>query len=196
MIPSCVSQETSARVGSSSRRGAVVQMARGVLAQRKPMTISDVLTHDLVIPTLEARGAEDAISTLSSRLATAHADVDGAQLVEVLLARERQVTTALGDGVAIPHARIPGLERTVAAFGRSPDGIAWGSLDGRPTQLVLLLAGPASTPGTYLKTLASVSRLLGDRRCRERLLASDDPGALVTILREEELRFGRVRPAA
>jgi PTS system fructose-specific IIC component len=188
--------KAASRQGRGATRAVLVQMARWVLATRNPMTISDVLTHDLVIPTLEARGAEDAISTLSSRLATAHADVDGSQLLELLLARERAVTTALADGVAIPHARVPGLERTVAAFGRSPDGIAWGSLDGRPTQLVLVLAGPAGTPGSYLKTLASVSRLLGDRRCRERLLAAGDAGALVTVLREEESRFARVRPAA
>jgi mannitol/fructose-specific phosphotransferase system IIA component (Ntr-type) len=160
------------------------------------MTISDVLTSDLVIPALEAGDAGQAIHVLAARLAEAHADVEEPRLLETLLAREQQVTTALGDGVAIPHARIPGLERTVAALGRSPRGIAWGSLDGRPTHLVLVLAGPASAPGTYLRTLASVSRLLGDRRCRERLLAAEDASALITVLREEELRFGRVRSAA
>src|SRR5439155_1048387 len=82
-------------------------------------------------------------------------------------------------GLAIPHARLAGLERTVAAFARSRTGIQWESVDGKPTHLVFLLAGPADLPGAYLKVLAGVSRLLSDERCRARLMEAESETELL-----------------
>src|SRR2546430_5460527 len=129
------------------------------------MRITGLLIKELVFPAVDARGSDEVIGTLGMRLAAYHRDVDRDGLVHALRERERQVTTALGDGVAIPHARLSGLDRTVAAFGRSRAGVPWESLDGRPTHLIFLLAGPANLPGAYLKVLAGVSRPpRGERR--------------------------------
>jgi mannitol/fructose-specific phosphotransferase system IIA component (Ntr-type) len=152
------------------------------------MKITDLLTAELVFPALEANGKEEAIETLGMRLAAHHADVDGENLVQALWERERQVTTALGDGVAIPHARLLGLDRTVAAFARSRTGVHWDSPDGSQTHLVFLLAGPAELPGVYLKALAGVSRLLSDARCRVRLMDAADETELLLVLQEEQDR--------
>src|SRR5206468_6466521 len=98
------------------------------------------------------------------------------------------------DGIAVPHARVGGLARMVAALGRSSSGIACGSHDGKPTHLFLLLVVPADSPGSHLKVLATASRLLHDERCRSRLLeAPEDAGALLEALRAEE---DRTRPSA
>ena len=158
---------------------------------RVQMGITDLLIEELVFPALDARGSDEAIETLGMRLAAFHRDIDRDGLVHALRERERQVTTALGDGVAIPHARLAGLDRTVAAFGRSRTGVPWESLDGRPTHLVFLLAGPADLPGAYLKVLAGVSRLLSDERCRARLMEAESETELLLVLREEEARGRR-----
>ena len=158
---------------------------------RVQMGITDLLIEELVFPALDARGSDEAIETLGMRLAAFHRDIDRDGLVHALRERERQVTTALGDGVAIPHARLAGLDRTVAAFGRSRTGVPWESLDGRPTHLVFLLAGPADLPGAYLKVLAGVSRLLSEERCRARLMEAESETELLLVLREEEARGRR-----
>jgi len=155
------------------------------------MGITDLLTEELVFPALDAHGSDEVIDTLAMRLAAYHRDIDREVLVHALRERERQVTTALGDGVAIPHARLTGLDRTVAAFARSRAGVPWESLDGRPTHLVFLLAGPADLPGAYLKVLAGVSRLLSDERCRARLMEAETEAELLLVLREEESRTRR-----
>ncbi len=158
--------------------------------------IGDLLCAELVVPALNADGRDDVIETLAARVAGYHPGVDAARLVAALREREGQMTTALVDGVAIPHARMPGLARTVAAFARSAAGIPWDSLDGVPTRLIFLLAGPADLPGSYLKTLAGVARLLSGTRCRTRLLEAAGEAEMLAVLRDEEERGLRSARAA
>jgi len=155
------------------------------------MGLTDLLSEQLVFPALDAGGSDEAIEMLAIRLAAFHRDVDRDGLLHALRERERQVTTALGDGVAIPHARLAGLDRTVAAFARSRAGVPWESIDGKPTHLVFLLAGPADSPGAYLKVLAGVSRLLSNEGCRIRLMEAESETDLLFVLREAESRTRR-----
>lgn len=163
---------------------------------RADARIGDLLHAELVLPALSAGGRDDVIETLAARVAACHRGVDAARLVAALREREDQMTTALVDGVAIPHARLPGLDRTVAAFARSAAGIRWDSLDGVPTRLIFLLAGPADLPGPYLKTLAGVARLLSGARCRTRLLEAAGEVEMLAVLRDEEDRGLRSARAA
>ena len=152
------------------------------------MRISDYLSTEVVIASLDAGGKDEAMGTLAARLARRHPEVDEAVLTAALRDRERQVSTALAEGVAIPHARLRGISRTVAAFGRSPAGVDCSSHDGKPTHFFLLLAVPADQAGPHLKLLASASRLLHDERCRARLMQATDETALLDALRAEEER--------
>ncbi len=154
------------------------------------MRISDLLHADVVLPGVIARSMDDIIDLLAARLAAEYPEVDGQRLTEALRQRERQMTTALADGVAIPHARLRGLRRMVAALARSTTGVECASHDGKPTQIFLLLVVPEDGPGTHLKVLATASRLLHDERCRARLLEAPDGEALLDVLRAEEARTG------
>ena len=183
-------------IATASPRGPKAPAARQPASGRVQMRITDLLTEELVLPALDARGSDEVIETLGMRVAAQHRDIERDRLVQALRERERQVTTALGDGVAIPHARLAGLERTVAAFARSRTGIQWESVDGKPTHLVFLLAGPADLPGAYLKVLAGVSRLLSDERCRARLMEAENEAELLLVLRDEEARSRRAVRAA
>src|SRR5262245_25118656 len=155
------------------------------------MNVSDMLTAELVLPALDARDKEMVMLTLARRLAGVHRDVDGPRLVEALRERERQVSTALLDGVAVPHARLTGLQRIVGVLGRSPSGVACDSHDGRPTHLFFLLVSPAEEPGHHLRALAAVSRLLHDSHCRAGLMAADDAPGMLAVLHEHASRFHR-----
>ena len=151
------------------------------------MKILDILTsEDLIAPDLAGADKTTVLRELATHLARANGAIDAVRLVDVLWERERLGSTAIGDGIAIPHGKMPGLSGVVGAFGRHPAGVDFESLDGSPTHLFFLLVAPEDSVGQHLKALARVSRLLKDRAFRERLLAAPDRGALFRLIREED----------
>jgi PTS system nitrogen regulatory IIA component len=153
------------------------------------MKIEDILSEELVLPELVARTKPDVLVELATALTARHTDLDRVRLVGALEDRERLNSTALGDGVAIPHGKLPGLRRVLAAFGRSPAGVDFQSLDGKPTHLFFLLVAPEDSAGAHLKALARISRLLKDPGFRSRLLEAPDAHAIWTIIRDEDARY-------
>ena len=153
------------------------------------MRIEDILAPELVVPRLEATTKAGVLEELVSVVAAHHPEVDRARLLEALDERERLNSTALGDGVAIPHGKLPGLRRVFAAFGRSPAGVDFQSLDGKPTHLFFLLVAPEESAGAHLKALARISRLLKDDAFRARLREAPDADALYRTIREEDARY-------
>jgi PTS system nitrogen regulatory IIA component len=153
------------------------------------MKIEDILSEDLVLPDLAARGKTEVLVELATALSTRHQELDRVRLVGALEDRERLNSTALGDGVAIPHGKLPGLRRVLAAFGRSRAGVDFQSLDGKPTHLFFLLVAPEDSAGAHLKALARISRLLKDPGFRARLLDAPDAHAIWTIIRDEDARY-------
>jgi len=95
------------------------------------MRISEVLPVQLVLPAIAGRTKDEVLETLAARIAEHHPEIDDGRLATALRDRERQMSTALVEGVAIPHARVAGLARVVAAFARSLAGVACDSHDGR-----------------------------------------------------------------
>jgi mannitol/fructose-specific phosphotransferase system IIA component (Ntr-type) len=148
--------------------------------------ITELLAPELVFAVLDARTKTEALEQMARAIARRHAHIDAGRLLATLSEREAQASTALGEGVAIPHARLAGLADMVAAFARSPVGIEWDAPDGVPAHLILMLAGPSEQPGTYLKTLAAASRLLRDRDVRARLGGAASATELLEIWRNEE----------
>jgi PTS system nitrogen regulatory IIA component len=153
------------------------------------MKIEDILGEDLVLADLAARTKVDVLVELADALTARYPELDKARLVGALEDRERLNSTALGDGVAIPHGKLPGLRRVLAAFGRSRAGVDFQSLDGKPTHLFFLLVAPEDSAGAHLKALARISRLLKDPSFRSRLLEAPDAQAIWTIIRDEDARY-------
>ena len=153
------------------------------------MKIADILSEDVVLPALAGRNKEDVIQELAGIVARSHPDIDRTRLVHALEERERLNSTALGEGVAIPHGKLGGVSQVLAAFGRSPSGVDFSSLDGKPTHLFFLLVAPEDSAGAHLKALARISRLLKDPSFRQRLLDGPDANALWTIIRDEDARY-------
>jgi len=159
-------------------------------------SISELLTPPMVLPALPVETKADVLETLAAHVGRVQPHVDTRRLADALHERERLSTTALENGVAIPHVRLAGLPGPLAAFGRTSPGISCDAADGQPTQLFLLLVGAAEQPGAHLKLLASAARVLGDARCRTRLLEAPSADELLAVLREHELRIQRGRHAA
>ena len=153
------------------------------------MKIGDILTEDLVIASLRGRTKNELIEELARVVSAHRAEIDHDRLVEALEERERLNSTALGEGVAIPHGKLPGLKQVVAAFGRSLEGVDFQSLDGKPTHLFFLLAAPEDSAGAHLKALARISRLLKDDAFRARLMKVADAHELYAAIRDEDARY-------
>src|SRR5437870_1811019 len=135
------------------------------------MKITDILSEDLVLPALAGRSKDDVSEELARALAVRHrVELDLTKLFLALEERAKLNSTALGDGVAIPHGKLPGLRRVIAAFERCPGGVDFSSLDGKPTHLFFLLVAPEDCAGAHLKALARISRLLKDESFRQRLM--------------------------
>lgn len=83
--------------------------------------------------------------------------------LEALVERERMGSTAIGNGVAIPHAKIAGLKEPVLVFGRSPRGVDFNSLDGEKTHIFFMFVSPQENIGSHLKTLAKISHIIKDK---------------------------------
>lgn len=153
------------------------------------MKIIDILPEALVIPTLKGQSKADVLHELADAVAAQHPEIDAGRLVEVLWERERLGSTAIGDGIAIPHGKLPGLRTVLGAFGRHPQGVDFQSLDGKPTNLLFLLVAPDDSVGQHLKALARVSRLLKDAVFRGQLIAAHDRSELYRYIREEDDKY-------
>ena len=153
------------------------------------MKIVDILVEELVLPALASRTKPEILAELSTAVTQRHPELDQAQVVAALEERERLNSTGLGDGVAIPHGRLPGLRRVFMAFGRSRQGVDFQSADHKPTHLFFLLVAPEDSGATHLKALARISRLVKDPAFRSKLLEAPDAHALWTALRDEDARY-------
>ena len=151
------------------------------------MKILDILASEsLVAPSLTGTSKTAVLRELAEHLARQQGGIDAGRLVEVLWERERLGSTAIGDGIAIPHGKLPGLKGVIGAFGRHVAGVDFDSLDGSPTHLFFLLVAPEDSVGQHLKALARVSRLLKDRAFRDKLIAAPDGAAIFRLIREED----------
>jgi PTS system nitrogen regulatory IIA component len=153
------------------------------------MRIEDILAPELVLTTLAATTKAGVLDELAAATAARHPEIDRVRLVQALDERERLNSTALGQGIAIPHGKLPGLKRVLAAFARSQAGVDFQSLDGKPTYLFFLLVAPEEAAGAHVKALARVSRLLKDEGFRTRLREAPDAAQLYRIICDEDARY-------
>lgn len=153
------------------------------------MKILDILPQQSVVADLHGTTKLEVLDELARVLAERHPQIVRERLVEVLLEREQLGSTAIGEGIAIPHGKLPKLPGVVAAFGRSREGVDFQSLDGGLTQLFFLLVAPEDASGAHLKALARVSRLLRDKEFRRRLLGAEAVEQIYEIIREEDDKY-------
>jgi PTS system nitrogen regulatory IIA component len=106
--------------------------------------------------------------------------------VNALLERERLGSTAIGKGVAIPHAKAKGIDQVICAFGRSSKGVDFGAEDKEPVHLFFLLLAPLDKAGDHLKALAKIAQLVKDQSFMKNLLAAKDSGGIFNLMKEKD----------
>ena len=153
------------------------------------MKIMDILVRDAVILDLVSETKDEVLEEMSQALAKAEVGIDADRLLEVLVEREALQSTGIGEGVAIPHGKLPGLDRLVASFARSVEGIDFQSIDGQATQLFFLLVVPEHSGGQHLKALARISRFFRDAAFRKKLLDAERLEQIFAAVEEEDAKF-------
>lgn len=147
------------------------------------MDIADLITPAAVIPNLRATSKKQALQDLAKKAAELTGQNERA-VFDVLLERERLGTTGVGNGIAIPHGKLPSLTRLYGLFARLEKPIHFESIDEQPVDLIFLLLAPESAGADHLKALARVSRLLRDKGVCEKLRGTDNADGLFALLTE------------
>ena len=145
------------------------------------MALADLLTPEAVVPHLRPPSKKAALHELAAHAARL-TGLDERAIFETLLQRERLGSTGIGDGIAIPHGKLPGLSRMFGLAARLDKPIEFESLDGQPVDLLFLLLAPEGAGADHLKALASVARALRQPGAPERIRKARDADALYAVL--------------
>lgn len=148
------------------------------------MLLSELLSPDRVKVPLAGRTKDDLLQELVELVAPARDDAEA--ILAAVRERERELSTGVGGGVAIPHAKTPRVEQLVMAAGVTPSPVDFDALDGQPVELFFLLVGPESAAGAHVRALARISRLLRREPLRASLRSAADAQAFLRVVLESE----------
>jgi PTS system nitrogen regulatory IIA component len=147
--------------------------------------LADIIAPNGIVLDLKNCNSKRQVLKELSQQAAAALGIDPQQLLDALMERERLGTTGIGHGIAIPHARLHGLDRLVGLFARLEQPVDFESLDDQPSDLIFLLLAPDSADADSLKALARISRLLRDPGLRQRLRQEGDRDAVYRLLTQK-----------
>ncbi|MCU0612465.1 MAG: PTS sugar transporter subunit IIA [Candidatus Eisenbacteria bacterium] len=136
------------------------------------MKIAQYLPEEAIIPTLTVSNKLEALRHMLRAMNALGYLSDPAQAEHDLLTREARMTTGIGHGIAVPHARTASVTALHAVLARHADGLDWAALDGRPVHFILLALSPSDAPGPHLQFVASMARLMHDGEVYASLLAA------------------------
>jgi len=153
------------------------------------MKIAEFLREDLILPELRSTDKASVLREICEVIAGANPNLSAVRLTDVLLEREKLGSTGVGDGIAIPHGKLAGLQGLLAAFGRSHAGIDFQAIDGKPTQLFFVLFAPENSAGIHLKALARISRLFKTPSFRAAILEARDAAAIHRQIADEDAKY-------
>jgi fructose-specific phosphotransferase system IIA component len=148
----------------------------------------DFLSKKAILTDIKSTSKEDVIKEMVDFLIEA-GDVEKRnrnKLIDALMSREALGSTAIGQGIAIPHAKCDCVDKLVAAFGLSKKGVDFDSLDGELAYIFFLLVAPQDSAGPHLKALARISRLLKDKSFRDTLRTCMDEKSVIKVIAQED----------
>lgn len=152
------------------------------------MQIMEFLSKKAILTDIRATKKEEVIKELVDALISTD-EIEKRcrnKLIDALMTRESLGSTAIGQGIAIPHAKSDCVNKLIAAFGLSKKGVDFDSLDAEPAYIFFLLVAPQDSSGPHLKALARISRLLKDKYFRDSLRACTDDKSILKIIAGED----------
>jgi len=157
------------------------------------VNLTDILRPQAVIELTGHTGGE-VLAELCAPIA-AGSGVERARLTRALVEREGLGSTGIGNGIAIPHARLSIVPGLLASFGRSQEGIDFHSIDGKPAHLFFALFAPEQGAGAYLKMLARMSLIFKSRAVRESVASAPDAAEIYRLIAGEDAMHSLLQPA-
>ncbi len=154
------------------------------------MNMKDALKESCVIADLKGGTKKEVLTELVTALQVGGVISDVKETVAVILEREKLGSTGIGEGIAIPHGKMKGIDRILCAFGRSKEGVDFDAVDNKPVHIFFLLLAPEDSAGLHIQMLSRISRILRDPSFRKHLTEQgDDRGLYADIVKEDE-KFG------
>jgi len=153
------------------------------------MKLSEIFKPQFIIPELKAHDKKGVLEELLQIITEQETSLNKGTLLQVLLERERLGSTGIGDGIALPHGKLKGLDKLLVSFGRSIDGLGFDAIDEKPAYLFFLLLAPENSAGMHLKSLAKISRMLKDGNFRQRLMGAKSREDIYNIIIDKDEEF-------
>jgi len=150
------------------------------------MKLSELLSKQGIIENLISHDKKGILHEFSELSTSVASQLKPNTVLDILLSREQLGSTAVGNGVAIPHGKVPGLDNIIALFGRSQKGVDFQAHDEKVTHLFFVLLAPETAIGNHLQALARLSRLLKDPRLREKLVQCPGTELFEILINEDD----------
>ena len=145
------------------------------------MRLSEFLRADFVVPRLEARDVDGVVREVSAKAGAAGVAPEDV-VAQKLLEREKQHSTVMGSGLAIPHATVPGLDEPVIGVALAGDPIVFGPADTDPVRVFVVLLSPPGREREHVKLLARICRLMRHDNFLEQLEAAEDEEGILQVI--------------
>jgi len=160
-----------------------IQAPNNVFLKGAKLAISDYLDPKL-ITFLDADSRDSAMRTIVDLVAkeSDHID-DAASFYQAIIDREKVVSTGVGMGVAVPHAKLATCHNFFVTIGILKKGVDWDAIDGAPVRLIFMIGGPDDKPTEYLQILSTLTMAMKDEERRKKMLQSKDPAAIMELFR-------------
>jgi fructose-specific phosphotransferase system IIA component len=153
------------------------------------MKLKDLLSKDIIRIPLENQEKSKIIEELVEILYESNRISDKEAVLKAVLDREAVMSTGMGDGVAIPHAKSDSVDGLIAAFGITSEPVDFESIDGKPVRMIFLLVGPTDQTGPHLKALSRISRLMHREDFRQKLAVSQTSDQVIEAIEAEEKKY-------
>jgi fructose-specific phosphotransferase system IIA component len=151
------------------------------------MAIYDLLDEKSIVIGLQSTTKQTVLEELVDLLISSGKVHDKYSVLEAIEERERQASTGLENGIAVPHCKSAAVDRLTAALGVKREGIDFDSFDGKPAQIFFILIAQPDNPGPHVKALAKLARLLKSSEMREAILNSRSPAECFELIKQKEL---------
>lgn len=153
------------------------------------MVITKFIAKSCIVSPLTAKNKPDALKELTHLLFEKKKMKSVGPALDQIVAREATESTGIGNAVAVPHARIPGMKNLACAVGIFPEGIDFLAVDRKPVQLIFLICYPPALQTTYLNFVATVVKVFSDKKNQDAMLASESADEIHALLKELTTSF-------
>jgi fructose-specific phosphotransferase system IIA component len=151
--------------------------------------VQDILQKNAVIINLEASNKTELLIQIAQYLASLYDLKDKAMVVQKIMDREAEMSTGIGFGIAIPHARVEGIERVYMVAARLVKGIEFDAIDEQPVHLIFMVLSPANASNPYTQILSSLSRIMSYEEIRQSLIEAETPETFLNVIARGEDKY-------